>query len=135
MLQSSFVRKVISERGASMLINLQELNFKLEKTLSEKESTIKRLQNDLQTKKLYSVKTVDRKKPFRQNENSNKYDINLAYYEQEQDNSEKGDCTKSVDFNLKSTSLCDTIKNTETFGFETDCLKRYFIIFIDKSKN
>ncbi|KAF2903641.1 hypothetical protein ILUMI_02548 [Ignelater luminosus] len=123
--KSLFVRKVISERGASMIINLQELNFNLEKTLIEKECTIKRLQNDLQTKRLYSVKTADKKKySSRQNENSNKCDINLPYYEQEQDNSEKSDCTKSVDFNLKSSSMCDTTEGTETFGLEADSLKR-----------
>lgn len=43
-------------------MNLKERNEKLEKLLSEKENIIKRLQNDLQTKNLYSVnKKVDRK--------------------------------------------------------------------------
>ncbi|KAK5645338.1 hypothetical protein RI129_006638 [Pyrocoelia pectoralis] len=60
--KSTLIKKVLSEKGASMIITLRNRIQKLEKILTEKDCTIRRLQSDLQTKKLYTIKSGERKR-------------------------------------------------------------------------
>lgn len=61
------MRKFISENSAALVLNLQDENERLKKILEEKNSLIRRLQNDLQTAKLYNNINIyqqhDKKKP------------------------------------------------------------------------
>ncbi|KAB0795565.1 hypothetical protein PPYR_12404 [Photinus pyralis] len=60
--KSKSIKKILSEKGASMIIALRNRIQKLEKVVTERDCTIRRLQNDLQTKKLYTFKSAERKR-------------------------------------------------------------------------
>lgn len=60
--KSMHIKKILSEKGASMIIALRNRIQKLEKVVTEKDCTIRRLQSDLQTKKLYTIKSTEGKR-------------------------------------------------------------------------
>lgn len=49
-----------------MVLNLQDQNSELQKTIAEKNMVIKRLQNDLQAAMLYTMNNTERKKCLNQ---------------------------------------------------------------------
>ncbi|XP_044754199.1 autophagy-related protein 23-like isoform X2 [Coccinella septempunctata] len=53
--------KNLQDKGASVLMNLKVKNDKMEQSLLEKDMMIKRLQNTLQTAKLYNANSLNRK--------------------------------------------------------------------------
>ncbi|XP_045472946.1 autophagy-related protein 23-like isoform X2 [Harmonia axyridis] len=60
-LQFFGLSKNVQDKGASVLMNLKLKNDKLEQSLMEKDMMIKRLQNTLQTAKLYNSNSVNKK--------------------------------------------------------------------------
>lgn len=71
------MRKFISENSAALVLNLQAENERLKKVIEEKNSLIKRLQNDLQTAKLYNNIAVHERKKFNNNPLSAQTEIDV----------------------------------------------------------
>ncbi|XP_018330326.1 uncharacterized protein LOC108740497 isoform X2 [Agrilus planipennis] len=57
--KNAHIRRMISEKGVSIILRLKEENLKLQKMLLEKELTIKRLQNDLKIRRTYGLKPAN----------------------------------------------------------------------------
>ncbi|KAF5300234.1 hypothetical protein FQR65_LT09188 [Abscondita terminalis] len=105
--KSFMIKKVVSEKGASMIVALRDRIKKMEKTINDKDGFIRRLQSDLQTKKLYMVKSADKRKTS--GNKANKFNLSIPFFENE------------CDFECELRSICKIDDNSREEDDKKEC--------------
>ncbi|KAK4876155.1 hypothetical protein RN001_012577 [Aquatica leii] len=132
--QSFFIKRIVSEKGATMIITLKDRIKKLEKAINEKDGIIKRLQNDLQTKKLYTLKSADKKKTV--GVNPSKHHTSIPFFEIDFEDELRifksaslddipNELTKKTDSRRRSTSADPVKHHKKTLSINHDVKAQY----------